>query len=149
MKKCLKIMFVIGLLFSFVSCISTNPYDDYISADPNLPADDVEIGSSFDLIGPSDFQGYVAITLYEPDKILLLINQNNKTTNQLLYKDRSIVLRHVNSLCKKRGDDYHYVTTIENIIVVLDANKDRANYSAKKIQAATVAGLYGLAGKSY
>ena len=132
MKKYLRFLIVIGLLFSFDSCISTNPYNDYISADPNLPADDVEIGSSFDLIGPSDFQSYVAITLYEPDRFLFLINQNDKKTNQMLYKDRSSVLVHVNNLFKKRGDDFHAVTTIENCIFVIDANKDRSSYKITK-----------------
>ena len=153
MKKCLKIMFVIGLLFNFLSCISTNPYDDYISADPSLPADDVEIGSSFDLIGPSDFQSYVAITLYEPDKFLFLINQNDKATNKLLYDNRSSVLRHVNSLCKNREDDFHTVTTVNNIIFVIDANKDRSSYKTKnavqKTAQAVANSLSGLSGKSY
>ena len=141
------------MLFSSVSCISTNPYDDYISADPNLLPDDVEIGSSFELIGPSDYQSYVAITLYEPNKLLFLINQNDKTTNQFLYKDRSSVLIHVNNLCKKREDDFHAVTTIENIIIVIDANKDRSSYktktAVKKTAQALAAGLSGLSGNSY
>lgn len=149
MKKLNIAMFMIIVSFGLISCISTNPYDGYISADPNLPADDVEIGSSFDLIGPSDFQSYVAITLYEPDKLLFLINQNDKTTNKFLYKDRSSVLKHVNSLCKKRGDDYHAVTTVDNIIIVIDANKDRSSYKAKKTAQAIAAGLTGLSGKSY
>lgn len=153
MKKFVEILFVLELLFSFASCISTNPYDDYISADPNLQSDDVEIGSAFDLIGPSDFQGYVAITLYEPDKFLFLINQNDKATNQFIYKDRSSVLKHVNNLCRKREDDFHAVTTVDNSIIVIDANKDRSSYKTKnaveKTAHAVANSLSGLSGKSY
>ena len=153
MKKLNVVMFMIILSFGLISCISTNPYDDYISADPNLPAYDVEIGSSFDIIGPSEFQGYVGITLYEPDTFLILINQNDKKTNQRLFSDRLKVLKHVNSLCKKRGDEYHSVTTIENYIVVFDANKDRSSYNAKSAASKTTKALAnllsGVSGKEY
>lgn len=150
MKKYYSFFLTIGLLLCLNSCLSTNPYDDYISADPSLPEDDVEIGSSFDLIGPSDYQGYVAIMLYEPDKLLFLINQNDKSRNQYLYNSRNKVLRYVNDLCKKRGDDFHVVTTVDNIIIVIDANKDRSSYKTKtaaKKTAQSIASL--LTGKTY
>ena len=137
------ILFVIGLVISLESCISTDPFDDYISADPDLPWNDVEMGSSFDIFGPSIYIGYVAIKLYEPDKFLVLVNQNDKITNKILYYDRTKVLIHVNNLCKTKNDNYLYVTKLDDIIFVFDANEYRSRHVAKQVAEASAAALYG------